>query len=196
MPNKYLILDTETTGTDFLKHGLIQLAAVALTEKLEISNQFLTDICPPSKVEITQESLDITGFTPQRIQNGKSYTQTATEFTNFVQENFVQKPIVIAQFYPFDYAFSQVLLTSTGFDKDLLDRNFIDTKTLANIINLKSELISGKPFFETTSLSKEGGLKDKLNIPADKFQAHDALGDCLATREVLLKMISLVEIKV
>jgi DNA polymerase III epsilon subunit-like protein len=194
--NKYLILDTETTGTNFLKHGLIQIAALALDKKLEVCDQFVTDICPPTEVEITQESLDITGFTLDRIKKGKSYLEAASLFNQFILDNFIQKPIVIAQFYPFDYAFSQVLFDHTGLDKDILDRNFIDTKTLANIINLKSNIIAGKDFFEITSLSKPGGLKDKLKIKSDKFKAHDALYDCLATREVLLKMISLLDLNI
>lgn len=194
--NKYLVLDTETTGTDFLKHGLIQIAGLALDQKLNITNQFVLDVCPPSKVEITQESLDITGFCLERIKAGKSYSEAAKIFSQFVLDNFTKKPIVIAQFYPFDYAFTQVLFSQTKMDKDLLDRNFIDTKTLANIIDLKSNLITNQDFFETTSISKPGGLKDKFNIAVEKFQAHDALGDCLATREILLKMISLVDLKI
>jgi len=43
--------------------------------------------------------------------------------------------------------------------------------------------------FKLTSLSKLGGLKDKLGIDQNKFQAHDAMGDVLATLEVLKVLV-------
>lgn len=191
--NKYLVLDTETTGTDFLKHGLIQIAALALDDEMEIGAEFNIDVCPPEGTEITQQSLDITGFTLERIKAGYPYAQAADLFKHFVDKYFSEKPIVIAQFYPFDYAFTQALFSQTGFDTQLLDRNFIDTKTLANIINLKARLKKRPEPFTITSLSKDGGLQDLLGIAPDTYQAHDAMGDVLATREVLIRLIKLVD---
>jgi DNA polymerase III epsilon subunit-like protein len=75
-----------------------------------------------------------------------------------------------------------------NYDLNLLDRNFLDTKSLANIINIVSENQTDKIPFEITSLSKEGGLKDVLNVGKETI-AHDALGDCLATLEVLKKLL-------
>jgi DNA polymerase III epsilon subunit-like protein len=186
MNAKYLVIDTETTGTNVLKHGLIQLAALAVDKNFKILNTFNQDIKPPENTEITQISLDITGFSLERINNGLDYDQTAQKFTTFIKENFTKKPVVIAQFYPFDYSFMQQLLQN--YDLNLLDRNFLDTKSLANIINIVSENQTDKIPFEITSLSKEGGLKDVLNVGKETI-AHDALGDCLATLEVLKKLL-------
>ncbi len=190
----YLVIDTETTGTDFSKHGLIQIAALALNKKFFIKDQFVIDVNPPEGTEITEFSLELTGFSLDRIKKGKSYRQAAEELNQFVSKNFKDKPIMIAQFYPFDYAFTQILLTATGMDKDIFDRNFIDTKSLANVFNAKARLEGREPVFGITSLSKKRGLKNSLGIEKNKFLAHDALGDCLATREVLVKLMELFSI--
>ncbi len=194
---KYLIVDTETTGFHPFRNGLIQLAAVSTDKELNILNTFKQDVCPPDGVEIVQESLDITGFTMERIRSGVSYEKVCEQFAIFIKENFESKPIAIGQFYPFDYAFLDYVFTVSGFNKnldaqDVLGNDFIDTKSLVNTLNLKAELNNQPLIFKSTSLSKPGGLKEVLNI-SKNHQAHDALGDVMATREVLIKLLELMK---
>ena len=54
--------------------------------------------------------------------------------------------------------------------------------------NVKAELKGEEIPFPVTSLSKKGGLKDKFGL--QEYQAHDALGDVLATRDVLIKLLN------
>ncbi len=191
MNKGYLILDTETTGFFPQKNGLIQLAAVITDKYLNIVDTFNFDVKPPSKSEITKESLEVTGFTIDRIHNGLSYKDVSQKFFDFLSKYFSteNKPVVVGQFYPFDYAFLQEVFVASGFEKklcqDLLQNDFIDTKVLVNFANLIANKNNIKIPFESTSLSKPGGLKDKLKIDKNKFTAHDALGDVLATLEVL-----------
>ena len=71
----------------------------------------------------------------------------------------------------------------------LKGNDIIDTKALANSINARA-LLKGRPApFPVTSLSKPGGLKELFGITA--YQAHSALGDVLATREVLIKLLDM-----
>jgi DNA polymerase III epsilon subunit-like protein len=191
---KYLLIDTETTGLSPSRHGLTQLAAVAMDEHLTVVGQFCQDVCPPEGVEVSQEALDLTGFTAERISQGLSYQEVTEQFVAFIQEHFSssQEITTIGQFYPFDFAvldhlFSQTTFKDSNVGREILGNSFIDTKALVLGLNLKADL-SGKPRpFPITSLSKPGGLKDTLNISG--YQAHDALGDVLATREVLLKLL-------
>jgi DNA polymerase III epsilon subunit-like protein len=210
---KYLVIDTETTGLDPHKNGLIQCAALALDRELDVVAEYNVFICPPDSVLFDEEATKIHNIPIKKIKEGLSYTAFAHDFIDFVAENFNTKPILIGQFFAFDYGFLSTVFDQAmdqdaeikarlkaqdgdqyGLFQALLSRNFIDTKSLASSLNLKAELISKPPLFQETSLSKVGGLKDTLMIPQDKFQAHDALGDCYATREVLIKMMDLLTI--
>lgn len=191
--SKYIVIDTETTGLSPSKHGLIQLAAIVLDKNLEIVDEFVRDVCPPDGFEMDDEATKIHGFSMDRIKSGISYKDVCIQFIDFIQANFKEKPVVVGQFYPFDYAFLEHVFSLTGYwyimNRDLLDNKFIDTKSLALSLNLKAEIAGKEIPFKTTSLSKLGGLKDKLGITGD-YKAHDALGDVLATREVLIKLLN------
>jgi DNA polymerase III epsilon subunit-like protein len=115
------------------------------------------------------------------------------QFLNFLNKHFSAEPIVIGQFYPFDYAFLEQMFSTCGYGDGLAvaikGNDIIDTKALANSINVRA-LLKGNPApFPVTSLSKPGGLKELFGITA--YKAHSALGDVLATREVLLKLLEM-----
>ena len=189
----YLIVDTETTGLHPARHGLIELAAAALDSQLVLLDTFQTDVCPPEGVEFDPEALKINGFTMERIKAGFSYQLACEQFLSFMSKNFSAEPIVIGQFYPFDYAFLEQMFSTSGYHDGLAaafkGNDIIDTKALANSLNARA-ILKGKPApFPVTSLSKPGGLKELFGITA--YQAHSALGDVLATREVLIKLLEM-----
>ena len=189
----YLVIDTETTGLHPAQHGLIEIAAAALDGQLILLDTFQADVCPPEGVEFDSEALQINGFTIERIRAGISYRMACEQFLNFLNKHFSAEPIVIGQFYPFDYAFLEQMFSTCGYGDGLAaaikGNDLIDTKALANSINVRA-LLKGKPApFPVTSLSKPGGLKELFGITA--YQAHSALGDVLATREVLLKLLEM-----
>ena len=189
----YLVIDTETTGLHPARHGLIEIAAAALDGQLILLDTFQADVCPPEGVECDPEALQINGFTMERIRVGISYRMACEQFLNFLNKHFSAEPIVIGQFYPFDYAFLEQLFSTCGYRDGLAvaikGNDIIDTKALANSINVRA-LLKGNPApFPVTSLSKPGGLKELFGITA--YQAHSALGDVLATREVLLKLLEM-----
>ena len=190
---KYLIIDTETTGLHPARHGLIELAAAALDEHLEVLQSFHMDVCPPPGVEIDAEALQVNGFTVERIQKGVSYEELCKQFLDFTNRNFAGDPIAIGQFYPFDYAFLDYVFSVSGYREGLAKaihgNDFIDTKALAILLNLRAQRRGEPAPFPITGLSRAGGLKDAFKITG--YQAHAALGDVLATREVLVKLLEM-----
>jgi DNA polymerase III epsilon subunit-like protein len=188
MSAKYLVMDTEATGTDLLNNGLTQIAALALDRNLEIVAEFNEKIRPPQTTRLNLQALCLTGFTLETILQASTPQEVGQYFKSFLDKNFQEKPKVIAQFYPFDYAMLEIFWKQAGLPSGLLDRNFIDTKVLVNWFNLQAKNNGKKPPFAVTSLSKPGGLKDVLDIQTQEG-AHDALTDCYMTREVLAAML-------
>jgi DNA polymerase III epsilon subunit-like protein len=191
---KYLLIDTETTGLLLTQNGLVQAAGLILDEDLNEIHRFCIDICPDKPFEINDFSLQMTGFTIERINSGISYQEFCDFFLHLVKEYFpLTKPVLVAQFLPFDYGFLHNVFGKRNMEMelcDLLGNDIIDTKCIVNTLNLMSHL-KGEPLpFPITSLSKPGGLKDILGIDEFKFVAHDALGDCEATLEVLKRIVS------
>lgn len=193
MSSKYIVIDTETTGLSPSKNGLIQLAAISLNEKLDITDTFCSDVCPEVEVNISLQALEITGFSMERISKGKSYQKVSAAFLDFLERNFKEKPIAIGQFYPFDYAVLEKVFNSTPSGKKILEKwltnDFIDTKAIAHFLNLKARMEGKEVPFISTSLSNPEGLRKILNLSKDLL-THDALGDILATREALIKMLN------
>jgi DNA polymerase III epsilon subunit-like protein len=218
MPNKtssiqpqYLILDIETSGLNPVKHGLLQVAALALDTNLDIIGQYNEYIKPPDSV-IFDSIADSIHRIPREVTNqGLSYSEFSEHFIDWVTSVFGStKPTMIGQFFVFDYNFLAYVIDNTlgdnpmikETDKDnyglfqaVLSRNFIDTKSMVTMINTKCQLEGRESYFPITSLSAAGGLKDKLGIDISNLQAHDALDDCRATREVLIKLLELINVK-
>ena len=196
---KYLVIDTETSGIHAYENGLIQLAALALDNQLEVLEEFNEYVKPPEGVVFSEESSLIHGISQESIDKGLSYREVCQSFVNFVRENFENKPILIGQFFPFDYAFLDAVFGKVAPEfslfQSVLSRNFIDTKSLANVFNLKAEMVGRATVFSETSLSKPGGLKDSLSLNQSDYQSHNALDDCHATKDALLKMIDLLDMK-
>ncbi len=194
---KYLVLDIEATGLLPGIHGLIQLAGLALDEQFAILDSLSFDIQPPQNTVIEPTALEINGFTLERIAQGVSYRQAAERLLSFLEKHFAQEPILIGQFYPADYAMLVELCKQTGaLGRKLhekLGNNFLDTKVIVNLINLKAQEQGLKPTFPVVSLSKPGGIKEVLGL--QNYLSHDAMGDVLATREVLLRLFTFLDLK-
>ncbi len=186
---KYLVIDTEATGLHPTKNCLIQVGVILADKDLNILQEQVWEITADPHSEIDPVAMDINGIDLNNRGFQISQLQFCKEFINLVKDNFEQSPIVIAQFYPFDYAYLDAIFCKNGFDSrdinEVLGNNFIDTKSLAYYFNYKAEQNNLAIPFPITSLSKEGGLADKLEV--FDFQAHNALGDCRATLEVLKK---------
>ncbi len=190
----YLLLDLEMTGLNPFKHGVIEVWAVVMDAKFEIVDEFLMDLCPPANTVIEPEALEYNGFTLDRIAAGNSYEQFCEEFQVFLDTYFGldQKPILVGQYVTADISFLQSIFYLAGYEALFmrLGNDILDTKSIANEHNAVARY-TGKPLvFESTSLSKPGGLKDILKIRWD-YEAHTAMWDVLATRDVLKKFLRL-----
>jgi len=99
------------------------------------------------------------------------------------------KPIIIGQFITADICFLLSIFAHVG-RPDLsmrLGNDIIDTKSIANQENAICRLKWMPLTYKSTSLSKPGWLAQTLGVT--DYIAHSAMGDIVATREVLIKFL-------
>lgn len=197
--SKYLVIDLETSGIRPWENAIIQIGALALDSELDIVASFNKFVKFPENKKWDLEAAKVHGLTVEFLEkNGINHESLGSEFLSFVKDNFKDKPILIGQFLPFDYSFLDMVFEEafpdTGLFQNVLSRNFIDTKSLASFYNLLKDIEGSPSMFVETSLSKPSGLIDTLGLKRQDYNSHDALGDCMATRDVLLKLVDLVNI--
>lgn len=180
---KILYFDTETTGRLPWKHEIVQFAAIVeingkIVDQLEIKIQ------PTKFSDIDEEAIAVHGFTVEQM---KTFTPTrkAWRVIRDLFNHHVNKFDKNDKFYPAGH--------NVGFDLDMLQsfwRQFdrygtgsyqnwraLDTRSLANLL-----VAFGKIDVPDVKL---GTLCELYGIEID---AHDALSDVKATRELLYKM--------
>lgn len=201
---KYLVLDLETSGLKPDTNGIIQLACIAVDRNLKEIATYATFVLPPEGTIYDATADLIHGIKYEKLINeGLGYTDLCEEFLMFIKTHFELPPIIIGQFFPFEYNFINSLFDSTlgeddrlydsksqsyGIFQKIVSRSFIDTKSLCTFINMKAEIDGNNPIFVTTSLSSPNGVKSVLGIDSSIYKAHDALGDCQATLDVLQRI--------
>lgn len=192
----YLGIDTEFTGQHPHKNALIELAMIVLDKDLKEIAHYQTLVKVPEGFEITKESMHINKLDLAKVEaEGVSYDKLVKQITKFVNKYFEDKPILFAHFIPMDFAYLNYIFGSVDKDKlfwkELIGHSTIDTKVLANSINLLQIRKGQEPMFKSTSLSNKGGLTEVLEI--SDYEAHTALGDIRATREVLVKLLDILD---
>lgn len=187
----YMIIDLEMTGLNPFQHGVVEVGAIVLDEKFEIIGEFFMDLCPPDNIIIDPKALEYNGFTLDRIANGKSYEEFCDYFDAFYETYFNggQKPILVGQYVTADIAFLWSVFSHARRDKlyEKLGNDIIDTKSIANQANAIARYNGMNLPFQSTSLSKPGGIAQILHL--ESYQAHTAKWDIMATREALLKFL-------
>jgi DNA polymerase III epsilon subunit-like protein len=191
----YAVADLETGGLLPGYHGVTQCCIVVLDEKFAVLDTLEIDINPPDNYQLDPEALQFNGMTLEQIHAGVTYPEAASKIIAYLGKHFESSPTWVGQFFPFDFAGLLDLMIQTKNHESFLkyfSNKFLDTKVIAGYLNLKAQHQNKPlPFPNSLSLSSAGGLKDTLGVSQTDFKAHTALGDVLATKEVLKKLIEL-----
>ena len=172
MAKKYIILDTETTGTGE-DDRIIQLGYIVLGSKdIEVYNEFCS-----SQTPISFGAMEVHGITPEMIENKPTCQETSAY--KKLQELNSEENYMIIHNAPFDLE----MLKKEGFEVKM---KVIDTLRVAKHIFEDEEAHRLQYFRYKMELYKEEEKEAKnLNIAV---KAHDAIGDVLILKLFLTKL--------
>lgn len=190
----YLLMDLEMTWLNPFRHGVVEFWGIVMDEKFKIIAELYRDICPPEDAMIDPEALEYNGFTLDRIARWKSYDAFVNDFEIFFDAYFpTNPPIIVWQYVTADIVFLESIFSAVG-RNDLilkLGNDIIDTKSIANYDNAIARYNGKKLPYQSTSLSKPGGLAEVFGVK--NYKAHSAQWDIYATREILMRMLKIGE---
>lgn len=176
---KYIILDTETTGTDELDR-IIQLGYIVLGGKeVELHNEFCS-----SEIAIKYPAMEVHGITPEMIE-GKPSCQEMSSYKRLLELNTPDNYLIIHN-APFDIG----MLQKEGF---ALQMQLIDTLRVAKHVFEEEDAHRLQYFRYKMGLYKQE--KQEADALGIEVKAHDAIGDVLVLKLFLTKLREAVQAK-
>lgn len=185
---KILYHDVKTTGRDAKKNGIVQYAGI-----IEIDGQivdefdFKMNVFPNDAIE--EEAMEVHGFTAEQIKEFSDphnvHIRLMSKFKKFVNP-FKKGKTFADKFYPAGY--------NVGFDNDFLYQWFLKCGDKYFGFWQNWHYIDPRPYLHVMELMGSLQLENykletickALGISID---AHDALSDIRATREVIHAVI-------
>jgi len=176
---KYIILDTETTGTGETDR-VIQLGFIVLgVNPIEVHNEFNSSDTP-----INFGAMEVHGITPDLLEGKPSCTETSA-YKRLLELNTPDNYLIIHN-APFDIK----MLEKEGFSTQM---QVIDTLRVAKHVLPDEEAHRLQYFRYKMELYKEEEAEaDKLGIVV---KAHDAIGDVLVLKLLLSKLRETVQVQ-
>jgi len=167
----YTVFDTETTGLEPSKGDeIIQIGATRIVNnrllRQEVFDQLVDPECP-----LKPESIPIHGITEDMVRGQPNIDLVLPAFHEFCEDT-----VLIAHNAAFDMRFLQLKEERTGIR---FTQPVLDTLLLSAVIHPNQES------------HKLDVILERLGVQIES--RHNALGDALATAEVFLKMVPLLE---
>jgi len=162
----FVIFDTETTGLDPARDEIVQIGGVrALNGRLVAGETFETLVDPGRPIPAVASRVH--GITDAMV-DGKLSPRTAVAAFEF----FARGDVLVAHNAPFDMALLARHARPGAFDVPVLD----------------TVLLSAALFGESAEHTLDA-IAERLGVPLSAAARHTAMGDAVATAQVLLHML-------
>ncbi|MFP7572099.1 exonuclease domain-containing protein [Marivita sp. S2033] len=168
----FSVFDTETTGLLPHKDDIVQLGAVRVLNGRIVKGEQLDELVDPGR-PIPPASTKVHRITDAMVRGKPPIAKVAQKFHHFSRD-----AVIVAHNAPFDMAFLHRHAQSTGLT---WDHPILDTVLLSAVLFGASE---------THTLD---ALCERLNVTIPEQSRHTALGDALATAEVLVRLLPMLE---
>tara|TARA_B100001996_G_scaffold336103_1_gene287168 strand:+ start:162 stop:830 length:669 start_codon:yes stop_codon:yes gene_type:complete len=166
---KEIILDTETTGLSVKDgHRIVEIGCIELDNLIPTSNKFHCYLNPERKV--SQNALDVHGYTDQFLADKKKFFEVADEFLLFIKD----KKLIIHN-AEFDISHLNNELKIAG-KKTIEKENVVDTLEIA------------RDKYPGSQISLDALCK-RYRIDNSKREKHNALIDCELLTKVYINLI-------
>ena len=166
---KEIVLDTETTGLSVKDgHRIVEIGCIELNNLIPTSNKFHCYLNPERKV--SQNALQIHGYTDQFLTDKKKFFEIADEFLLFIKD----KKLIIHN-AEFDISHLNNELKIAG--KKIIEKtNVVDTLEIA------------RDKYPGSQISLDALCK-RYKIDNSKREKHNALIDCELLTKVYINLI-------
>ncbi|MEM8796453.1 MAG: 3'-5' exonuclease [Pseudomonadota bacterium] len=168
----YVVFDTETTGLSTETDEVIQIGAVRIVNGHKVDGEIF-DLFVDPKRPIPPASTKVHGISDDMVRGAPHFDEAARKF-----HAFCKNAVLVAHNAPFDVAFFKRDKDSHGCD---FDHPVLDTV-----------LLSAAAFGQSMTHTLDA-LADRLDVEIAEEERHTALGDAIATADVLLKMLPMLE---
>jgi len=168
----YVVFDTETTGLLPDKDEVVQIGALRVVNCQQASGEVLNLLVNPGR-PIPARSTAVHGVTDAMVKDAPDMAQAGRRFHSFARD-----AVLVAHNAPFDMAFFHRHAASIGAQ---FDNPVLDTVLLSAVL------------FGMTEGHTLDELVQRLEIDLLEKDRHTALGDAIATRDVFLRMIPMLE---
>lgn len=169
---RFVVLDTETTGFDYTNDRILCIGALVLqngTINLQDSFEHYID-----QEHFDKSSVEIHGIIRRDVLNHKSEIEVLQLFLDYLGDS-----IIIAHHTKFDVTMINAALERNGLPK--LSNKCLDTAVLYKRTLIKSNLLQHKDHYTLDDLA------DKFDI--SKKDRHTAIGDAYITAIAFLKIL-------
>ena len=171
----YVVFDTETTGLEPQRGDeIVQIAAVRLVKAKLVEGEAIDMYVNPERA-IPAASTKIHGVTEAMVKDAPTIREAGAFF-----HRFCSKAVLVAHNAPFDMAFFHRHAPSIGVR---FDHPVLDTVLLSAIL------------FGQSSEHTLDALAARFGVTIPEEVRHTAYGDTVATADVFLKMLPMLEAK-
>jgi DNA polymerase-3 subunit epsilon len=188
---KTFYFDVETSGLDPIQNDILTLAGIIEIDG-EVKEEFYLEMQPFNYDTISKEALVVNGLTIEQIKTfqrpQEAHKKLQSIFSKYINRyNKLDKLTAIGHNVGFDMRFLNSLFRKCG-DKyfgSWIDYHFLDTMVLLNL--LKFNKVIQIDNVKLVTAAKHFGV--------ELTEAHNAMADIKATRELFQKLIERIDFK-
>ncbi len=164
----FVVFDTETTGLLPHKDEIVQIGAVRMLRGHMIEGESFEILVNPGR-KIPESSTKVHGITNAMVTDAPAIDQAGASFHHFARD-----AVLVAHNAPFDMAFLHRHKKRIGLT---FDHPVLDTVLLSAVL------------FGGSSTHTLDALGDRLGVRIPAHLRHTAMGDAVATAQVMEKML-------